>query len=100
MNIYNYQAKKYNFTSLIENLFECDDLSKLHEKIPEDKKYNETLEKDYHDNSDVGTEGLYKNYTRLSFVCYLREKIAKCPNKDKINHQYLTKSGHGKIIIE
>ena len=81
------------------------DVHQWHSNTPlyetdEDKKYNETLEKDYHDNSDVGTEGLYKNYTRLSFVCYLREKIAKCPNKDKINHQYLTKSGHGKIIIE
>jgi len=80
------------------------DVHQWHSNTPlyetdEDKKYNETLEKDYHDNPDVGTEGLYKNYTRLSFVCYLREKIANCPNKDKINHQYLTKSGHNKIII-
>jgi hypothetical protein len=66
----------------------------------EDKKYNETLEKDYHDNPEVGTEGLYKNYTRLSFVCYLREKISNCPSKDKIDPQYLTKSGHSKIITK
>ena len=66
----------------------------------EDKKYNETLEPDYHDNPEVGTEGLYKNYTRLSFVCYLREKIANCPNESEIDSQFLTKSGHNKIIIE
>ena len=53
----------------------------------EDKKYNETLEKDYNDNPEVGTEGLYKNYTRLSFVCYLREKILNCP--DTIDPEYL-----------
>lgn len=66
----------------------------------EDKKYNETLEPDYHDNPEVGTEGLYKNYTRLSFVCYLREKIANCPNESEIDSQFLTKSGHSKIITE
>ena len=28
----------------------------------------------------VGTVGLDKNYTRLTFVCYLRQKILNCPN--------------------
>ena len=64
----------------------------------EDKKYNETLPKDYNDNPEVGTEGIYKNYTRLSFVCYLREKILNCPDKESIDPQFLTKSGHNKII--
>ena len=41
--------------------------------------------------------GLYQKYTRISFVCYLREKIAKCPNLEEIDPRFLTKSGHNKI---
>ena len=64
----------------------------------EDRKFNETLEPAFKDNPEVGTAGIYKKYTRISFVCYLREKIAKCP--DKIDPRFLTKSGHGKIIVK
>ena len=63
----------------------------------EDKEFNETLEPSFKDNPEVGTAGIYEKYTRISFVCYLREKIAKCP--DKIDPRFLTKSGHGKIIV-
>ena len=89
--------------NLRNNDFCAMDVHQWHSNTPiyeteEDKAYNETLEPDYQDNPDVGTEGLYKKYTRLSFVCYLREKIAKCPNKEKIDPQFLTKSGHSKII--
>ncbi len=91
--------------NLRNNDFCAMDVHQWHSNTPiyeteEDKAYNETLEPDYHDNPDVGTEGLYKKYTRLSFVCYLREKIAKCPNKEQIDPQFLTKSGHSKIITE
>jgi len=65
----------------------------------EDKKFNESLEPAFKDNAKVGTVGSDENYTRISFVCYLREKIANCPGKDEINPQYLTKSGHSKIIV-
>lgn len=87
------------------NDFLAMDVHQWHSNTPiyeteEDKAYNETLDDDYHDNPDVGTAGLYKKYTRLSFVCYLREKIANCPNKEEINPQYLTKSGHSKIIVD
>ena len=64
----------------------------------EDKLYNQTITSDFKDNPEVGTAGLYKKYTRISFVCYLREKILQCPDKNKIDPQYLTKSGHNKII--
>lgn len=64
----------------------------------EDKEYNESLPNDYKDNPEVGTAGLYKKYTRISFVCYLREKIATCP--DSIDPRFLTASGHSKIQIE
>ena len=64
----------------------------------EDKAFNETLDYAFKDNPEVGTAGIYEKYTRISFVCYLREKIANCP--DVIDPRFLTKSGHGKIIKE
>ena len=62
----------------------------------EDKEYNLTIPKDYNDNPDVGTKGIYTNYTRLSFVCYLREKLINC-DEVNIDSRFLTKSGHSKI---
>ena len=64
----------------------------------EDKEYNATIESDFNDNPKVGTAGLYQKYTRISFVCYLREKIAKCPSQSEIDPQYLGKSGHAAIV--
>ena len=64
----------------------------------EDKKINATLDPAFKDNPEVGTVGIYEKYTRISFVCYLREKILSCP--DKIDPRFLTKSGHSKIITE
>ena len=66
----------------------------------EDKAFNATLEPAFNDNPEVGTVGIYEKYTRLTFVCYLREKISKCPDhKDLSEHDlaHLTKSGHSKI---
>jgi hypothetical protein len=67
-------------------------------ETPEDKEFNNTLEYAFKDNPQVGTVGIYEKYTRISFVCYLREKIASCP--DEIDPRFLTKSGHGKIVTE
>jgi hypothetical protein len=64
-------------------------------ETPEDKLKNMDIVSDFKDNPAVGTAGLYQTYTRISFVCYLREKIASCP--DEIDPRYLTKSGHNKI---
>ena len=91
--------------NLRNNDFVAMDVHQWHSNTPiyeteEDKSYNETLEMDYHDNPDVGTEGLYQKYTRLSFVCYLREKIATCPALSEIDPRFLTKSGHSKIIVD
>lgn len=93
MNIYNYQAKKYNFTSLIENLFECDDLSKLHEKIPEDKKYNELFKVGY-DSSTIFHEIFYKKlnstWVEFSDMYYDFIKLTKniaFPNTDEVLYQ-------------
>jgi hypothetical protein len=64
----------------------------------EDKAYNEAIPKVYKDNPDVGTAGIYELYTRISFVCYLREKLIHC--SDDVDPQFLTKSGHSKIVVE
>jgi hypothetical protein len=68
----------------------------------DDKAFNATLEPAFNDNPEVGTIGIYEKYTRLTFVCYLREKIIKCPDKETLNEHelaHLTKSGHSKIEV-
>ena len=77
------------------------DVHQWHSNTPiyettEDKLYNEGLETVFNDNPEVGTVGLEKKYTRLTFVCYLREKILDCP--DNIDKRFLGESGHSKII--
>ena len=64
-------------------------------ETPEQKIYNKDLVPDYKDNPKVGTMGLYKNYTRLTFVCYLREKLANCD--DKVDTRFLNPSDSKKI---
>ena len=44
----------------------------------EQDKYNNSLPMVFKDNPEVGTIGLDQKYTRLSFVCYLREKLVQC----------------------
>ena len=65
-------------------------------ETPEDILKNKEIVSSFTDNPNVGTAGLCKKYTRLSFVCYLREKLINCEDTD-IDERYLTKSGHGKI---
>jgi hypothetical protein len=65
-------------------------------ETPEDVLKNKDIVSSFKDNPKVGTAGLCKKYTRLSFVCYLREKLIQCEETD-IDERYLTKSGHGKI---
>lgn len=54
------------------------------------QKYNEKMKDIFNDNPEVGTAGLDKKYTRLTFVCYLREKLLDCPKSSK-NNQYILK---------
>ena len=64
--------------------------TKLYE-TEEDKEFNSTLKSEFNDNSEIGTAGIYEKYTRLSFVCYLREKIIKCDNDNPVQ-SFLTSS--------
>jgi hypothetical protein len=47
-----------------------------------DKAYNKSLPNIYLNNQSTGTQGIDKLYSRLSFVCYLREKLIHCNPKD------------------
>jgi hypothetical protein len=44
----------------------------------EDAAYNKKLPKIHKDDPETGTQGAEELYTRISFVCYLREKLRKC----------------------
>jgi hypothetical protein len=53
----------------------------MHESA-EDKKFNKALPEIYRNDKETGTQGIEKLYSRLSFVCYLRENLIKCNPKD------------------
>ena len=53
-------------------------------ETPADKEYNDKYpQQTYKDNLNVGVEGLNNRFSRVSFVCYLREDIINCPVKNK-----------------
>ena len=86
--------RKNDFVAMDVHQWHCN--TPLYE-TEEDKIYNESLTPAFKDNPEVGTAGIYEKYTRISFVCYLREKILSCP--DNIDPRFLTKSGHNKIKV-
>ena len=55
-------------------------------ETPEDKIFNKKLPRVHLDDPTTGTQGADKPYTRISFVCYLREKLIKC--KDSETRKY------------
>ena len=56
-----------------------------------DIDYNKDIVSDFKDNPKIGTNGIYKKYTRLTFVCYLRKKMINC-DKNNINLDLITKN--------
>lgn len=57
----------------------------------DDKKANKDLPSIHQDNLATGTQGSEKAFTRVSFVCYLREKLRNC--KDNETRKYFKKIG-------
>jgi Oxygenase domain of the 2OGFeDO superfamily len=57
----------------------------------EQKKANAKLPKIHLDDESTGTFNGEKKFTRISFVCYLREKLRECVEKD--THEYYKKIG-------
>jgi hypothetical protein len=49
-----------------------------------DSEYNKSIPEVYVNNKETGTQGVEKLYSRISFVCYLREKLADCKAKDAV----------------
>jgi len=58
----------------------------------EDKAFNKKLPAVYLNNTDTGTQGIDKPYSRLSFVCYLREKLIEC--KASESNSYYKRIGY------
>ena len=51
-----------------------------------DKAYNTSIPDVYLNDIETGTQGVEKKYSRLSFVCYLREKLVDCKAKDSLSY--------------
>jgi hypothetical protein len=51
-------------------------------ETPEDKAYNESLPDIRTREASTGVVGSQERYQRISFVCYFREKLEKCIEKD------------------
>jgi hypothetical protein len=51
-----------------------------------DKKANANLPKIHKDDPETGTLGSEKGFSRVSFVCYLREKLRECDNAKTRKH--------------
>jgi hypothetical protein len=51
-------------------------------ETPEQAKRNKKLPDIYKDDPETGTQGSNKPYSRVSFVCYLREKLRQCKEGD------------------
>ena len=91
------QNKLEAFSSLMNSVDVS--LQEVQEETPEGiETVKPVVAEVFNDNSDIGTAGIYELYTRISFVCYLREKLVNCP--DDIDPRFLTKSGHSKIKDE
>lgn len=56
-----------------------------------DKKANKDLPRIHKDDVETGTLGSDKGFSRVSFVCYLREKLRKC--NDSHTRKYFKKIG-------
>jgi hypothetical protein len=55
--------------------------TKLYE-TKEDKEFNKDLEEVFRHDPNTGTMGSTEKFSRISFVCYLREKLIDCNEKD------------------
>ena len=60
-----------------------------------DKKFNTDIPEVYLNDKETGTQGVDKKYSRLSFVCYLREKLIKCNPKESMT--YYNRIGYNPI---
>lgn len=69
-------------------------------ETPEDKKANALLPRIHRDKVETGTLGVDKPYSRVSFVCYLREKIADCDKKETLDYFKEIGFDHKKMSLD
>jgi hypothetical protein len=63
-----------------------------------DKKANKLLPRIHKDDVETGTQGAERPFSRVSFVCYLREKLQKCKGGD--TRRYFKKIGFNPVTQE
>jgi len=92
MKKYNYDIEKYNFSKIVKELFVCDTLHKLHNKLPSDIQYKE-LHKIGEDNKTWFHKTFYKpinegdsNFQRL-YDKFIVEVISKFINEKNFLYQ-------------
>lgn len=74
-----FNVRTGDFLAMDVHEFHCN--TELYES-PEDKEFNKKLPRIHHDNEKTGTMGGEKPFTRISFVCYLREKMRGCKSSE------------------
>ena len=70
-----FNVRTGDFLAMDVHEFHCNTEMK---EAPADKAYNKALPKIHQGKEDTGTHGGEKPFTRISFVCYLREKLRGC----------------------
>ena len=86
-----FNLRSGDFLAMDNHEWHCN--TKLYE-TSEDKKKNKGLPEIYKDNKETGTLGSEHPFTRLSFVCYVREKILNCKTSE--TRKYYKKIGFDK----
>lgn len=83
-----FNVRTGDFLAMDVHQWHCN--TELHETA-EDKQKNKGLPRIHKDDLETGTLGADKPFSRVSFVCYLREKLRKC--KDTETRKYFKTIG-------
>jgi len=84
-----FNVRTGDFLAMDVHQWHCN--TKMYE-TEEDAKFNRGLPRIHKEDVETGTMGTDKPYTRISFVCYLREKLRKCNNGE--TRKYFKKIGY------
>jgi hypothetical protein len=86
-----------DFLAMDVHQYHCN--TKLYE-TDEDKKINSKLPRIHRDKIETGTLGVEKLFSRVSFVCYLREKISECDKKETLDYFKELGYDHEKMTLD
>jgi hypothetical protein len=84
-----FNVRTGDFIAMDVHQWHCN--TKMYETA-EDAAYNKTLPRIHKEDMETGTMGTDKPYTRISFVCYLREKLRNCKMNE--TRKYFKKIGY------